>query len=71
MSLRAAEDAGRQLLVSALSREGRPCGSQRPPVLATRVAMTTTQRTGYDYRIDALDEVYRAAEAANSAEASP
>ena len=33
--------------------------------------MTTTQRTGYDYRIDALDEVYRAAEAANSAEASP
>ncbi len=33
--------------------------------------MTTTQRTGYDYRIDALDEVYRAAKAANSAEASP
>ncbi|MGA9851009.1 MAG: hypothetical protein WBQ45_25660 [Roseiarcus sp.] len=40
-------------------------------VLATRVAMTTTQRTGYVYRIAALDQVYRAAEAANSAEASP
>ncbi len=69
MSLRTVEGAFWQ---RPPSREGRPWLPEAAvAVLATRVAMTTTQRTGYVYRIAALDQVYRAAEAANSAEASP